>query len=165
MGISRAALPMARLCLPGRDHRDKPGDDGCDCGTGPPDSLVKQPIRLAHTSQANAPLPGFFDQAPGAACSFWCRRPTEGARDAGPGPDGPTGLVGLAATRHAEAELCLPLALCRTLGGARRKSAGFPGVPRAVFIGLLRKEPRKSSVFTRRKTRPSDEDQTRFARL
>ena len=34
----------------------------------------------------------------------------------------------------------------QSLGRARRKSAGFPGVPRAVFIGLLRKEPRKSSA-------------------
>jgi hypothetical protein len=99
----------------------------------PPDSLFKQPIRLAHASQANAPLPGFFDQAPGAACSFWCRRPTEGARDAGPGPDGPAGLVGLAATRHAEAD-CACLGSLQSFGQVTPQVRQIPGRPaRGVY--------------------------------
>ena len=91
------------------------------------------------------------------------RRPSikaEGARDAGPGPDGPAGLVGLAATGYAEAE-CACLWLFESLTGHGRKSASSQGVPRAVFMRLAPHPPRWSSVrsgqaLTRPDTPPNE---------
>ncbi len=91
------------------------------------------------------------------------RRPSikaEGARDAR-GPDGPTGLVCLAAIEVCRSRMCLPLAFCEAVTGHGRKSASSQGVPRAVFMRLAPHPPRWSSVrsgqaLTRPDTPPNE---------
>jgi len=87
-------------------------------------------LALAGSRQANAPPPVFFTGAGSAV--FWKLDPpaskkAEGARDAW-GPDGPTGLDASQHRGLSKSWSC-------------RKSARSKGVPRAVFIGLLRALP------------------------
>ena len=128
-GLVPAISLRDALCLPKRDHRDKPGDD-------------KRSFLRVNSRHASSPV--FFTGA-----GYAVVQPPLSKEPRARGT--PRVLTDPRASTPRDIEACrspfCPPSLLTSFGAASRKSAKSDGVPRAVFEGLLREVP-GSRAFT-----------------